>query len=250
MPLVRLRVPSVFTAMPGLARALSKLGRCSRSRAVVLVREGRVKLNGRVRRDPETPVDLECDEIAIDDAPVAAAERVYVMLNKPRGLVTTAADELGRDTVYSCFDDPAMKRLPAVGRLDKASEGILLFTNDNAWANAITDPATHVDKTYHVHVAALADDALIARLVEGVSDEGARLNVKRASILRRGEKNSWLEIVLDEGRNRHIRRLLAAFDVEVLRLVRIAIGPLRLGDLRKGSWRRLTDAEVRALHAP
>lgn len=233
--------------MPGLARALSKLGHCSRSRAVTLVRDGRVKLNGRVRRDPETPVNLGSDVIEIEGAAVQAAARVYVMLNKPRGLITTASDELGRDTVYSCFQDAAMKHLPAVGRLDKASEGLLLFTNDNAWANAITDPATHLDKTYHVQIAALADDALLARLNQGISDKDERLTVKRASILRHGEKNTWLEIVLDEGRNRHIRRLLEAFDVEVLRLIRIAIGPLQLGALAKGRWRDLTEAEIRAL---
>ncbi len=235
--------------MSGLARVLSKLGHCSRSQAALLVREGRVKLNGRVRRDPETPVRLGTDSIEIDDAPVRAAERLYVMLNKPRGLVTTATDELGRDTVYSCFKDAALPHLPAVGRLDKASEGLLLFTNDNAWANAITDPATHLDKTYHVQIAALADDALIDRLVKGITDEGVLLKVKRATVLRHGEKNSWLEIVLDEGRNRHIRRLLEALEIEVLRLVRISIGPLKLGDLTKGQWRRLTAGEIGALRS-
>jgi 23S rRNA pseudouridine2605 synthase len=214
---------------------------------VALVRAGRVKLNGRVRRDPEAPVRLGTDQIVINDAPIKAASRVHVMLNKPRGLVTTATDELGRDTVYSCFQDAAMKHLPAVGRLDKASEGLLLFTNDNAWANAITDPATHLDKTYHVQIGRLADDKLIAQLVEGVVGDGERLKVKRATVLRHGEKNSWIEIVLDEGRNRHIRRLLEAFDVGVLRLIRISIGPLVLGDLAKGQWRHLTAAEVRAL---
>lgn len=235
--------------MSGLARALSKLGHCSRSQAVLLVREGRVKLNGRVRRDPETLVRFGTDSIEIDDAPVRAAERLYVMLNKPRGLVTTTTDELGRDTVYSCFKDAALPHLPAVGRLDKASEGLLLFTNDNAWANAITDPAAHLDKTYHVQIAALADDALIDRLVNGITDEGVLLKVKRATVLRHGEKNSWLEIVLDEGRNRHIRRLLEALEIEVLRLVRISIGPLKLGDLPKGQWRRLTQEEVRGLRS-
>lgn len=233
--------------MPGLARALSKLGHCSRSQAVTMIREGRVTLNGRVRRDPETQVRLGADVIEIDGASVKPAEKIYVMLNKPRGLVTTSSDELGRDTVYSCFDDAKLKHLPAVGRLDKASEGLLLFSNDNVWANAITDPATHLDKTYHVQVAVLADPALIDQLVEGIPDGGERLKVKRAEVLRHGEKNSWLEIVLDEGRNRHIRRLLDACDIEVLRLIRIAIGSLKLGDLPKGRWRALTTGEVRSL---
>ncbi len=233
--------------MPGLARALSKLGHCSRSQAARLVQAGRVKLNGRVRRDPETPVRLGADSITVDDAPIDAAERVYIMLNKPRGLVTTATDELGRDTVYSCFKDAALKHLPAVGRLDKASEGLLLFTNDNTWADAVTNPATHIDKTYHVQITTLADDELLRRLKQGIVDAEERLAVKRATILRHGERNSWLEIVLDEGRNRHIRRLLDGFEIGVLRLVRVAIGQLMLGELTKGKWRKLTAAEVSAL---
>jgi pseudouridine synthase len=128
------------------------------------------------------------------------------MLNKPRGLVTTTSDEKGRDTVFSCFEGHALPHLSPVGRLDKASEGLLLFTNDNAWANAITDPATHVPKTYHVQVSALADDSLLAKLRRSVEDEGERLKLQTVSLLRQGEKNSWLEITLDEGRNRHIRR--------------------------------------------
>lgn len=233
--------------MPGLARALSKLGHCSRRQAVVLIREGHVSLNGRVRRDPETPVKMEADRIEIDGQRVKAAGKLYAMLNKPRGLVTTSSDELDRATVYSCFDDPSLRHLPAVGRLDKASEGLLLFSNDNAWANAITDPATHLEKTYHVQIASIPSEDWLNRITDGVIDEGEHLRVKSAKLLRHGDKNSWLEIVLDEGRNRQIRRILGAFDIEVLRLVRIAIGPLKLGALPKGRVRHLTPEEVRAL---
>lgn len=233
--------------MPGLARALSKLGHCSRSQAVALIRDGHVSLNGRVRRDPETPVKLESDHIEIDGKRVKAADKLYVMLNKPRGLVTTSSDELDRETVYSCFDDPTVRHLPAVGRLDKASEGLLLFSNDNAWANAITDPETHLDKTYHVQIGTVPSEDWLTHLNDGVMDEGELLRVKSAKLLRQGDKNSWLEIVLDEGRNRQIRRILGAFDIEVLRLVRVAIGSLKLGDLAKGRWRHLTHEEVRAL---
>jgi 23S rRNA pseudouridine2605 synthase len=134
-----------------------------------------------------------------------------------------------------------------VGRLDKASEGLLLFTNDTVWAARITDPASQLDKTYHVQVNCLADDALTRRLNNGVKADGDFLRTKRATVLRCGEKNSWLEIVLDEGKNRHIRRLLAAFEIEVLRLVRVAIGPLVLGDLPKGGFRLLTAREISEL---
>ncbi len=167
------------------------------------------------------------------------------MLNKPRGLVTTTADEQGRATVYECLRDPSLPRVFPVGRLDQASEGLLLFTNDTQWAERITAPETHVDKTYHVQVDGLADDALLGRLRQGVTTaEGDFLAVKRAALLRQGSRNSWLELVLDEGKNRHLRRLLAALGLEVLRLMRVAIGPLELGNLVKGAWRNLTPEEV------
>jgi len=137
--------------------------------------------------------------------------------------------------------------LGPVGRLDKASEGLLLLSNDSVWAARLTEPKHHVDKTYHVQIDAVPDTALLEALVHGVVEQGERLAARRATLLRRGEKNAWLEIVLDEGRNRHIRRLLAAHDIHVLRLIRVAIGPLALGELAKGQWRHLSEAEVRVL---
>jgi 23S rRNA pseudouridine2605 synthase len=171
------------------------------------------------------------------------------MLNKPRGLVTTRTDELGRDTVYTCLANGNFPHISPVGRLDKASEGLLLFTNDNAWANSITDPITHLDKTYHVQVGTLADETLLNLLKKGVIEDGEPLRVKRASIIRHGEKNSWVEITLDEGKNRHIRRILETFDIEIIRLMRISIGALTLGTLPKGQWRLLTREEVRELQS-
>jgi 23S rRNA pseudouridine2605 synthase len=234
-----------------LARALSKLGYCSRSQAYALIHAGRVTVNGRIQRDAEARVDPRRDRLAVDGRPVEAPALVYLMLNKPRGLVTTTSDEHQRQTVFECLRAAALPRLCAVGRLDKASEGLLLFTNDTAWAAAITAPETHLDKTYHVQIDCLADEPLLARVRAGVrSLEGDFLAVKRAVVLRQGTRNSWLEIVLDEGRNRHLRRLLAALGVEVLRLVRVAIGPLELGPLPKGAYRLLTPEEVRALAGP
>ena len=231
----------------GLARALSKLGYCSRSRAAELIRAGRVRLNGVVRRDPETPTHPGKDRIEVEGAPLGAGKKIYLMLNKPRGVVTSAADEKGRETVYAYLP----KNLPwlaPVGRLDKASEGLLLLTNDSEWAARITAPETHLDKTYHVQVNALVENFLLMALREGVqTDDGDFLRVKDARILRSGERNSWLEIILDEGKNRQIRRLLEHFHLEVLRLVRVAIGPLVLGDLAKGATRALTSEEKKAL---
>lgn len=213
-----------------------------------MVREGKVRLNGATPKNPETPVRLGVDRIEVQGRAVRAAEKIYLMMNKPRGIVTSAADEQNRDTVYSLLRAD-LGWLAPVGRLDKASEGLLLFTNDSEWGAQITDPATHLDKTYHVQIASLAGPPLLEELEHGVETKrGEILRCKRASLLRAGEKNSWLEIILDEGKNRHIRRMLDARGVEVLRLLRVAIGPLLLGDLQKGAVRPLTRAEVAALN--
>ena len=231
----------------GVARVLSKLGIASRTVAAGWVREGRVGVNGRLVRDPEFPVVEGRDRLTVDSKPVVATERLYVALHKPRGLVTTTSDEQGRDTVYRCFDGAGLPWLAPVGRLDKASEGLLLFSNDPEWAARLTDPATGPDKTYHVQVDTRPDDALLRRLVAG-SEVGARLAAKSAALLRSGGKTAWLAIVLDEGRNRHIRRLLEAEGVGVLRLVRVAIGALALGQLPRGHWRRLDGADLGRLN--
>jgi 23S rRNA pseudouridine2605 synthase len=231
----------------GVARVLSKIGIASRTRAAAWVREGRVRVNGCVVLDPEHPVRQGVDRVDVDGAAPAASERIVVMLNKPRGLVTTARDEKGRDTVYACLGGSGLPWLAPVGRLDKASEGLLLFTNDPAWAARITSPDTGPDKTYHVQVDRVPDAALAAALVRGVTVDAGRLAARSASVLRAGERNGWLEIVLDEGRNRHIRRMLEAQGVGVLRLVRVAIGTLRLGELAKGKWRQLSHEEVAAI---
>jgi 23S rRNA pseudouridine2605 synthase len=231
----------------GLARALSKLGYCSRSAAAKLIGAGRVRLNGSLTRNPETAVRMGTDRIEVDGVRVRQLEKVYWMLNKPRGVVTTAGDEQGRKTVYSGLPD----RLPwmgPVGRLDKASEGLLLFTNDSEWAARITAPESHLDKTYHVQIAAVADEVLLQKLREGVpTADGERLRVKTARIIRGGEKNTWIEIMLDEGKNRQIRRMVEGCDVEVLRLIRVAIGRLELGSLGKGAARELSRQEKLAL---
>ncbi|MDR7194057.1 pseudouridine synthase [Luteimonas terrae] len=234
----------------GLARVLSKRGLCSRSEAERRVREGRVRVAGKVVRDPEFPVALDASDIALDGDTARAGTHHYLLLNKPRGLVTTARDERGRDTVYRCFDGASLGWIAPVGRLDKASEGLLLFTSDPAWAARVTDPAQGPQKTYHVQVDGLPDAALLEALVLGVDDAGERLQAVSARLLRHGERNAWLEIVLDEGRNRQIRRLLTAHALGVLRLMRVAIGDLVLGDLAKGAWRPLSAEEVSALAPP
>jgi len=238
-------VPHPDSRKIGLARALSKLGYCSRSQASGLIRSGRVRLNGTVRRDPETPVQVERDRILVEGRAIGSAEKIYLMMNKPRGLVTTASDEKGRDTVYSILEASGEKLpwLSPVGRLDKASEGLLLLTNDSEWGSRIVAPATHLHKTYHVQISTLADEKFVNAITRGIECDGEILRAKRATLLRSGEKNCWLEITLDEGKNRQIRRMMHGLGVEVLRLIRVAIGPLQLGALAKGAYRYLTPAE-------
>lgn len=206
-----------------------------------------MSVDGRVVLDPERPADPAHQRILFDGETVGAMQRVYVAMNKPRGIVVSAADERGRDTVYDLLKAAGLPWLGPVGRLDKASEGLLLLSNDSVWAAQLTEPRHHVNKTYHVQIDAIPDQAVLDRLIEGVTEEGERLVAKRVTLLRSGEKNAWLEIVLDEGRNRHIRRLMAAHDIGVLRLIRVAIGDLPLGDLAKGQWRHLRPEEVASL---
>ena len=216
-----------------------------------MIRAGRVRLNRAVQRDPERPVRLDSDQILVDGREAKREEKIYLMMNKRRGLVTSASDEKGRETVYSVLASESLPWVAPVGRLDKASEGLLLLTNDSEWGACVAAPDTHLEKTYHVQIARVADATLIESLTAGVSlakngtDE--TLRAKKVRMLRSGDKNCWLEIVLDEGKNRQIRRMLEVLGVEVLRLVRVAIGPLQLGKLAKGAYRRLTTVEKRML---
>ncbi len=207
-------------------------------------------MNGNVRCDPETPVHLPQDRILVDGLAVEAQRKIYLIMNKPRGLVTTASDEKGRDTVYEILGKVGepLPWVAPVGRLDKASEGLLLLTNDSEWGARISAPESHLPKTYHVQIGTLADTRFIHAIASGVNaGAGEVLRAIEARLLRSGEKNCWLEIILDEGKNRHIRRTLAVLGVEILRLVRVAIGPLQLGQLAKGDYRTLTLEEKLAL---
>jgi 23S rRNA pseudouridine2605 synthase len=199
------------------------------------------------------------DRIEVDGSPLDKQPTIYLIMNKPRGVVTTASDEKGRETVYDLLE-PGLPWVGPVGRLDKASEGLLLLTNDSEWAAKITEPANHLDKKYHVQVDSVADADLLARITQDCAVAGDSVNgsslernrdehlrAKGARLLRHGDKNSWMEITLDEGKNRQIRRLLETQGVRVLRLVRVSIGPLELGDLKKGSVRRLMADEKKAI---
>lgn len=241
------REPKSSRARISLARALSKLGYTSRSQARPLITGGRVTVNGSIVRDPEQRIDIERDQVAVDGQTIALESYVYVMLNKPAGVVTTRSDERGRATVFDLLPTDELPYVTPVGRLDMESAGLLLFTNDTRWANRLTAPEHHVDKVYHVRTDRPLDMQLLEHMRTGVEDRGDLLRAKSVEPLRVGDVDSWLEIVLDEGKNRHIRRLLAALDVNVLALIRVAIGPLKLGKLKPGEHRRLTATEIKAL---
>ena len=239
----------------GVARVISKRGFCSRGIAENLVREGRVSLRGKIVRDPDTPA-YENDEIMVDGMPVETAQKFYFAMNKPRGIVTTASDEKGRKTVMDLFREQYARLFPGkpvphispVGRLDAASEGLLLFTNDTQWADALLDPRApkaHI-KIYRVQVAGKPSTADLAKMEAGFNvpprvfgESEEFMHAERAVLHSEGEKNCWLEITLSEGKNREIRRMLAHLGYEVMRLVRIQFDKYTLGDLKPGEIRAI-----------
>ncbi|MBI3776425.1 MAG: rRNA pseudouridine synthase [Gammaproteobacteria bacterium] len=229
-----------------LARILSKHGVASRTTAALWIQAGRVAVNETVIIDPGFIV-VDNARITLDGRELIASSKLYFALNKPRGLITTTHDEHSRATVYECLPPELRSQIAPVGRLDKASEGLLLFSNDTAWSARLLDPARHLPKRYHVQINRLPDSELFQTLQRGVSDAGERLELAAVSELRRGDKNAWLEITLTSGKNRHIRRMLSACNTGVLRLIRISIGPLQLGTLPKGQCRALEHAELQQL---
>ena len=269
--------PAPSAKAHGVARVISKRGFCSRSQAENLVREGRVSLRGKIVRDPDTPA-RENDEICVDGKHVKASEFIYFMMNKPRGYVTTASDEKGRATVMDLFREQYAKMFPGkpvphispVGRLDAASEGLLLFTNDTQWADALLnpqesrgskagmtsasvilseakDPVTvpHT-KIYRVQVAGMPTATELSQMEAGFNvpprvfgEPEEFMHAVSAKLYSAGEKNCWLEITLDEGKNREIRRMLAKLGYEVLRLVRIKFCNYELGDLKQGCIKKI-----------
>jgi 23S rRNA pseudouridine2605 synthase len=228
-----------------LHRALSKLGWGSRKQAWEWVRAGEVRVDGRVVTDPLSWVDLGQQRItrAGREAPV---ERLSLALHKPRSVVTTRRDERGRRTVYDLLP-PGLPWVFPAGRLDADSQGLLILTNDSSLATLITEPERHVPKTYHVRVRGCPDDEVLSRLRDGVELSDGRTRPTRVRLLRRGKTDCWLEVILTEGRNRQVRRMLAAVGHRVRSLVRVAIGEYTLGDLPAGMCRRLDETDCRLL---
>ena len=229
-----------------LDRVLSKAGIGSRVDARGWITAGRVKVNGQVVRDPDHWVDLKRDRVRLDGKPLQARERVYVLLYKPTGYLTTYRDPKGRPTVYDLIADLGTFVSP-VGRLDLDTSGLLLMTNDNQLAERVTNPESHVPKTYLVKASQRLTDEQLQRLRDRVELADGPTRPARVRRVRDSEKYTHLEITLTEGRNRQVRRMIEALDVTVLKLVRVKIGPIPIGGLAIGKWRSLTPAEVRAL---
>lgn len=232
----------------GLERCLSKLGVCSRAQAREWIQAGRVRVNGVVIVDPEAWFDPEQDEFAIDGRAVLASRRLYYALHKPRGYLTTRTDPGLRRTVYDLLGAVGGWVVP-VGRLDLDTSGLLLFTNDTLFADLVSSPASHVEKTYRVECTPRLDEEALARLERGVVlADGPTRPARVRGRVHRGPASSF-EITITEGRNRQVRRMVKEVGAKVTKLVRLSVGPLQLGDLRSGAVRELTTDEVRALLA-
>ncbi len=222
-----------------LVRALSKLGYTSRSRAAGLVEQGLVKVNGRVMRDPSFRCSLSHDRISVDEHRLKKPDFLYIMMNKPAGIVTTRSDEKGRRTVYDILGEIGQWVFP-VGRLDKETSGLLLFTNDTQFGEKITNPASKIEKTYRVVMDAGIRDEDLEQFRRGMQITEERF--LPAKVKRIGP--SEFEMTIREGKNRQVRRMCEALGYEVVKLQRIALGRYLIGDLKEGEWKKIGKEEI------
>jgi pseudouridine synthase len=228
-----------------LDRVLSRFGLASRADAREAIAAGRLKVNGSIVRDPDHWVQPDEDVLHLDGKRLRRARKIYALFYKPKGAITSHGDPGGRRTVYD-YMGAGLRWVAAVGRLDKDTSGLLLLTNDTEFANYVMDPASGVEKTYVAKLSGLVDDGVIATLAQGVRMK--RGDLARPRSVRRLEdrgKHSWVEIVLAEGKNREVRRMIEAVGFKVLKLVRTRIGPCTLEGLEVGKYRLLDPAEVR-----
>ena len=242
----RVAAPSKKRPLKTLERVLSKAGVGSRVEARSWIHAGRVTVNGALTRNPDQWIDMQRDRVRLDDKPLVARDRMYVLLYKPTGYLTTYKDPEGRPTVYDLIED-AGTFLSPVGRLDLDTSGLLLMTNDNQFAERVTNPDSHVAKTYLVKASVVLTDAQLRQLRDGIELSDGPTRQALVKRVRDSAKYTHFEITLTEGRNRQVRRMVEALDAHVLKLVRVKIGPLAIGKLPIGKWRLLTPAEVQAV---
>jgi pseudouridine synthase len=229
-----------------LERVLSKAGIGSRTEARRWIGDGRVKVNGRVERNPDQWVDLERDRITFDDQPLRKAEQIYLLLNKPTGYLTTYRDPQGRPTIYDLLPDRDRYLFP-VGRLDLDTSGLLILTNDTAFAERLTNPDYHIPKTYRVKASTRLTEADLDQLRNGIELKDGPTRPAKVEHLRDPGGRTVFEITITEGRNRQVRRMVEALGAKVLELTRVAIGPIEIDDLPIGTTRELSEEEVRRL---
>ena len=244
----RKAVPQPASELPGerLQKVLAAAGVASRREAETLILEGRVEVDGQMVTELGTRVDRRQQEIFVDGEPLPRPKLVYFAVNKPEGVVCTANDPSGRPRVTDLLP-PDAGRVFNVGRLDMSREGLILMTNDGELANQLTHPRHGVQKIYDVQVAGLPDPQVLVQLRKGMHLAEGFARVVNVRIKNRKKNSTILEMILDEGRNREIRRLLARVGHKVQRLTRVAVGPIRLGQLPRGAFRPLTHEEVRKL---
>jgi len=229
-----------------LERVLSKAGLGSRTEARSWIGAGRVRVNGRATQNPDQWIDLDRDHVLFDGKPLENAEKLYLLLYKPKGYITSYKDPDGRPTVYDLLEGLDTWVFP-VGRLDLDSSGLLVMTNDSGFAELLTNPHYKVAKTYQVKCSTRVTNEQIDKLRAGVELDDGPTRPAEVNRLRDSEKYSHLEIRITEGRNRQVRRMVEAIESKVLKLVRVAIGPVRIGTLEVGKWRELTNPERRSL---
>jgi len=229
-----------------LERVLSKAGAGSRREARGWIGQGRVRVNGKLVQTPDFWVDLEQDRVTLDGKPVRGARRIYLLLYKPKGYLTTYKDPEGRPTVYDLLAEVEERVIPA-GRLDLDTSGLLILTNDTQFAERLTNPEHKVPKTYLVKTATHVTDEQLERLAGGVVLSDGPTRKARVKRLRDSGGRTFFEITLTEGRNRQVRRMVEAIGSKVLKLVRTSIGPLAIGKLPVGKYRTLTKSEVKRM---
>lgn len=240
----RLKAPAKKT-LKTLDRILSKAGIASRTEARSWIGAGRVRVNGKLIQTPDHWVDAERDTVTLDNKPLRAAEALYLLLYKPKGYLTTFQDPEGRPTIFALLE--GVPHVVPVGRLDLDTSGLLLLTNDTQFAERVMNPEFKVPKTYQVKAQGILTEEQLQRLRDGVELSDGPSRPAQVTRLRDSANSTFLEITITEGRNRQVRRMLEAVGSKVRKLVRTAIGPVRIGKLAIGSWRPLTEEELRSL---
>lgn len=232
-----------------LQKFLAESGVASRRASEAIILEGRVSINGRVVRTLGTKIEPGHDRIELDGQPLKTRRKIYIAVNKPPGFLCTRKDPLNRNTVFDLLP-PEWAHLVSVGRLDRDSEGLLFLTNDGDFVLHLTHPRYGVRKIYQAAVEGKVHPPMLKRFTQGIEDDGEILKAEKARIISATNSKSVVELELAEGRNREVRRLFASQELNVIKLQRIQIGRIKLGELPVGKWRTLTDTEIKSLLAP